>query len=74
MAYREAESMGVAMALVAKKRQDLELRLLRERVQQGDGAAGAALESTLNDMDAASRQITRTLGEDGAGTQVDKTA
>jgi hypothetical protein len=74
MAYREAESMGVAMALIAKKRQDLELRLLRERVMQGDGTAGATLESTLNDMDAASRQVTRALSEDGTGAQVDKTA
>ena len=74
MAYREAESMGVAMALIAKKRQDFELRLLREQVQQGDATAGASIDTALHDMDAASRQVTRALGDDGAGAQVDKTA
>ena len=33
MAFREAETLGLAQVLVAKKRQELELRLLRERVK-----------------------------------------
>ena len=35
MAIREAETLGVAQALVAKKRQELELQLLRELVLMG---------------------------------------
>jgi len=51
MAFRETDSMGVAQALIARKRQELELRLLREQVAQSGGAAGAQLDSALRDME-----------------------
>ena len=73
MAFREAESLGVAVALVARKRQEMELRLLRERVIQGDGTAGAKLDSALDHMDRESAMKTRVLDPD-LGSMVDKTA
>jgi hypothetical protein len=73
MAFREAESLGVAVALVAKKRQEMELRILREKVLKGDGAAGATLGSALNKMDDQSAATTRVLDPD-LGSIVDKTA
>ena len=54
MAFREADSLGVAQALVVKKRQDLELRLLRERVLEGASSAGAGIDSALRRMQEAS--------------------
>jgi hypothetical protein len=73
MAFREAESLGVAVALVAKKRQEMELKVLREKVLKGDGAAGANLESALHKMDDESAAKTRVLDPD-LGAVVDKTA
>lgn len=63
MAFREADSLGVAQALVVKKRQDLELRLLRERVLDSERPAGAGIDTALRRMDEASQ-----------GALVDKTA
>lgn len=73
MAFREAESMSVAQALVVKKRQEMELRLIRERVAQGADAKGAALDTALRNMDEGSEAQTRALDSD-LGTVVDKTA
>lgn len=73
MAFREAESLGVAVALVAKKRQDMELKLLREKVIRGDGAAGANLDTALQHMNDQSAAQTRILDPD-LGSIVDKTA
>jgi hypothetical protein len=73
MAYREAESLGVAQVLIAKKRQDLELKMLRERVLEGKSTSGASVDSALKRMDDDSRATIRTLEPDVAH-QVDKTA
>jgi hypothetical protein len=63
MAFREADSLGVAQALVVKKRQDLELRLLREQVGAREQTAGAGIDSALRRMQDVSQ-----------GLMVDKTA
>ena len=75
MAFREAETLGLAQALVAKKRQELELRQLRERVLQGASGSGASLDAALQRMDAQSEAVAREP-DPGAdtGTVVDKTA
>jgi hypothetical protein len=73
MAYREAESLGVAQVLIAKKRQDLELKMLRERVLEGTAASGASIDSALKRMDDESQATVRALEPDVAH-QVDKTA
>lgn len=73
MAYREAETLGVAQALIARKRQEMELRLLREQVLQGAGASGASIEATLRDMEGESRESTRGAAT-AVGASVDKTA
>lgn len=70
MAIREAETLGVAQVLVAKKRQDLEMKLLRERVLKGEQPTGANVDDTLKDMDAQSKQ----RADSETGTVVDKTA
>jgi hypothetical protein len=59
MAYREAESLGVAQALIVKKRQDLELRLLRERVLEGTSASGASIDAALKRMEDESQRSTQ---------------
>ena len=73
MAIREAETLGVAQALVAKKRQELELQLLREQVLKGEKPTGANVEDALKDMDARSRQGALPP-EPETGTVVDKPA
>ncbi|HHY49620.1 MAG TPA: hypothetical protein GYA10_07720 [Alphaproteobacteria bacterium] len=73
MAYREAETLGVAQALIARKRQEMELRLLREQVLKGTGASGASIDATLREMEGESRESTRGAA-DPTGTSVDKTA
>ena len=55
MALRETESLGVAQLLVARKRQELDLRLLREQVQKGEATDGARRDRALQQMDEASR-------------------
>ena len=74
MAFREADSLGVAQALVVKKRQDLELQLLRERANELDSPAGAGLDSALRRMDDASRLVDQSRAESLAGLVFDKTA
>lgn len=74
MAFREAESLGVAQALVVKKRQELELRLLREQVQQGDAPARTGIDSALRRMDEASDLVPRDQADTLVGIAVDKTA
>jgi len=51
MAFREADSLGVAQVLVAKKRADLDHRMLVQRVNEGSKPAGAELERALSDME-----------------------
>jgi hypothetical protein len=73
MAAREAETLGVAQLLIAKKRQELDLKLLREQVLEGQQPTGANIESALRDMEAESKQAARAT-EAGAGSVVDRTA
>lgn len=54
MAFREADSLGVAQVLVAKKRADLEQQMLLKRVNEGSLGTGVDLERTLGDMERAS--------------------
>ena len=51
MAFREADSLGVAQVLVAKKRADLEHQMLLKQVREGVPATGADLERALSDME-----------------------
>lgn len=71
MALRETESLGVAQLLVARKRQELDLRLLREQVQKGEAATGTTLDQTLREMDDESRWK---APEPDSGVLVDRTA
>lgn len=73
MAIREAETLGLAQVLIARKRQELDLRLLREQVLKNEAATGANIDATLQDMDAESRAGTREPVDD-TGVLVDKTA
>lgn len=50
MAFREADTLGVAQVLIAKKRGDLELQMMLKEVNQGSAANGADLERALGDM------------------------
>ncbi|WP_055046522.1 hypothetical protein [Devosia sp. A16] len=50
MAFREADTLGVAQVLVAKKRTDLEHQLLLKQVNEGSATNGADLERALGDM------------------------
>lgn len=50
MAFREADSLGVAQLLVAKKRADLEQQMLARQVNATESQKGADLERTLSDM------------------------
>lgn len=51
MAFREADTLGVAQVLVAKKRADLEQQMLLKQVNEGSAANGADLERALADME-----------------------
>lgn len=70
MAIREAETIGAAQVLVAKKRQEFELRLQREKVLRGEHPNGANIDNALADMETESRQPPGTE----TGSLVDKTA
>ena len=50
MASRETDSLAVAQVLVAKKRQEMELRLARERVTKGEATTGASIDTALQNM------------------------
>jgi hypothetical protein len=73
MAVREAETLGVAQALIARKRQELDLRLQREQVLKGEAANGASLDNALRDMDEQSKQSVRPP-DPATGVVVDKRA
>jgi hypothetical protein len=75
MAFREGDTLGLAQALVAKKRQEFELRLLRERVLKGSESMNAGLDAALARMDEESRRSVRHEADpDGVGTVIDKSA
>lgn len=50
MAFREADTLGVAQVLVAKKRADLEQQMLLKQINEGSASTGADLERALSDM------------------------
>ena len=74
MAFREAETLGLAQALVVKKRQEMELRVLRERVLQGTSPSSASLDSTLRHMEDESASNRTGDAANGTGGRVDKIA
>lgn len=51
MAFREADTLGVAQVLVAKKRADLEHQMLLKQVNEGSASTGADLERALTEME-----------------------
>lgn len=71
MAAREAETLGMVQVLIARKRQELELKLQREQVLKGEQSAGATLDQAMRSMDEESR---RTAPEPDIGMQIDRTA
>ena len=76
MAFREAESLGVAQMLVARKRQELEAKIARETVTRGPEAMGATIDQALRDMEERSEMTQRELPPptDDSGVLVNKTA
>lgn len=74
MASRETEYLSVAQVLVARKRQEMELRLAREQVAKGEGANGASIETTLRNMQQESELSQPAPPPDLSGIVVDKTA
>lgn len=75
MAFREAETLGLAQVLVAKKRQELNLRLQREQVAKGEAASGASIDRALEDMQQESAARVRELPpQNDSGVLVDKSA
>lgn len=73
MALRETESLGVAQLLVARKRQELDLKLQRELVQKGEATDGARLDRALRQMNEESQALVDAPVDD-SGALVDKTA
>lgn len=71
MAIREADTLGVAQAIVARKRQELELKLLREQVLKGEKPNAVHVDNMLHDMQEQSRQA---APDPETGAIVDKTA
>ncbi len=76
MAFREAETLGMAQMLIARKRQELEIKVARETVTKGPEAAGATIDHALKDMEERSAQLQREAPPrtDDSGVLVNKTA
>lgn len=72
MAFREAESLGLAQMLVAKKRQELDIKVQRETVLQGAESTNATLDHALKDMDDESKRTAPPPRD--TGVLVDKSA
>lgn len=66
MAFREADTLGVAQVLVAKKRADLEHQMLLKQINKGSASTGADLERALTDMEQRSDEF--------VGRIIDRTA
>lgn len=73
MASRETDSLSVAQVLVAKKRQELELRLAREQVGKSEGTTGGTIDTALQQMQQQS-DLNKPASPDLRGIVVDKTA
>ena len=76
MAFREAETLGMAQLLVVRKRQELELKMARETVMKGTEPTNATLEHALRDMEERSEAMRRDPPprSDDSGVLVNKTA
>ena len=74
MAIREAETLGMAQMLVARKRQELELKIARETVTKGAEAANATIDQALKDMMERSEQFQPDPSLNDSGVLVNKTA
>lgn len=75
MAFREAETFSMAQMLIAKKRQELLLRVQKETVTKGTEPSGAAIDKALKEMDERVRDARREAPPvDDSGVLVDKTA
>jgi hypothetical protein len=73
MAMRESESLGLAQVVIVKKRQELDLRLQRQRIAEGSATTRAGIEKALDDMQEESERRSREPQND-AGVRIDKTA
>ncbi len=62
MAFREAPTLGEAQALVVKKHAELERELILKQVNEGTAVTPAAIEKTLDDMQALSQQRVKAQG------------
>lgn len=69
MAARETDSLMVAQVLVAKKRSELETRLVLKTIEEGAPTTGADLERSLGDMNRESEERARIIGR-----HIDRTA
>ena len=69
MAARETDSLLATQALVARKRSELELKLVLQTVQDAAPSTAADLERTLDDMNRESEQRAKDVGR-----LIDKTA
>jgi uncharacterized protein (DUF2336 family) len=69
MAARETDSLLVAQVLVAKKRSELETRVVLKTVEDGAPATGADLERSLGDMNRESAERAKIIGR-----HIDRTA
>lgn len=73
MAFQESDSLSMAQMMVARKRQELQLRVDRETVTQGAEASNATLENALRDMHDRSDDMRRDPPQGDAGVLVNKT-
>lgn len=73
MASRETESLAVAQVLVAKKRQELELRIARQQVGKSEGTKGGTVDTALQQMQQQG-ELSQPATPDLRGIVVDKTA
>ncbi len=69
MAARETDSLLVTQVLVAKKRSELETRVVLKTIEDGAPATGADLERSLGDMNRESEERARIIGR-----HIDRTA
>jgi hypothetical protein len=76
MGFREGEAQGMAQMLIARRHQELLLRMRRETVTKGTEPSGAAIDHALKDMDERVRDAQRDPPpvDDGSGVLVNKLA
>ncbi len=76
MGFREGETQGMAQFLMAKRHQELLLRIRRETVTKGTEPSGAAIDHAPRDADERVRDAQRDPPpvDDGSGVLVNKVA